>query len=291
VNLLSEATHHTGALILYSLLPGCLTAQVILTRRSSSLTRRRAARTRSYGRVKVVPSRITPEMRVPALDGTSHHGDFECGHIAWTLFQEAVTAGALTAPDGVRIECYPDRDIMGGGFVLVAFPDAEAASWGVTTGYQKAELVGVEAGFDTDDPQAVTKALDLFADELNSALSGLDATSQTSHTGPGPQLPAPSQAASPTPAANAAPPVGVAANASECVHLILDEAAIAPQRDVPGLICALECVLSLDDRDAASLVAQARAARTHPTTEAPATKPLGRALRRVLAGFGAGHRG
>jgi len=41
--------------------------------------------------------------------------------------------------------------------------------------------------------------------------------------------------------------------------LILAEAAVAPEREIPGLVAALECVLSLDDRDAGQLVAGARA--------------------------------
>lgn len=46
----------------------------------------------------------------------------------------------------------------------------------------------------------------------------------------------------------------------ECGTLILAEAAVAPDREIPGLLAALECVLSLDDRDAGQLVQRARAA-------------------------------
>jgi hypothetical protein len=46
--------------------------------------------------------------------------------------------------------------------------------------------------------------------------------------------------------------------AEECVDLIMQQAAVAPDREVPGLTSALECLLSLDDRDAGQLVAQLR---------------------------------
>lgn len=52
--------------------------------------------------------------------------------------------------------------------------------------------------------------------------------------------------------------------AEECVDAILQQAAVAPDVEVPGLTSALECLLSIDDRDAGQLVAQVRA-RFHST--------------------------
>ncbi len=194
-------------------------------------------------------------MRVPALDGTSAQGDFECGYIAWLLFREAVRSGALTAPDGVHIECYPDRDISTGGFVLVAYPDGKRSGYGVTTGYQKADRVGVEAGFDTNDPKAVTKALDLFAHELNSALAGLEhANQQTRHRANRRQRSALSPVANQSPA----PTVG---DRESSLSPVVTEGSKREQ---------------LIPRQAA---------------DAPVGKPLERVLRRVLASLGAGHRG
>jgi hypothetical protein len=194
-------------------------------------------------------------MQVPALDGTSEQGDFECGYIASLLFQEAVQSGALAAPDGVHIECYPDRDISTGGFVLVAYPDGKTSSYGVTTGYKKADRIGVEAGFDTNDPKAVTKALDLFAHELNSALAGLEqATKQTRHRANRRQRSALSPVANQSPGATVgdreSPLSPAVTDGSKCEQLIPRQA-----------------------------------------TDAPVGKPLGRVLRRVLASLGAGHRG
>jgi hypothetical protein len=279
VKLLTEtATHHAGALILCALILVAVTALVVavLSARLAPLVAQRHAITRrvstEFGRVKVVASEITPDMQVPALDGIEHHGDFECGHIAGVLFEWAVATGALAAPDGVRIECYPDRDIETGGFVLVAFPAGEKSSWGVSTGYHKASVIGIGDGLDTSERQTVIRALEVFARELNSALSGLER--RRWHAKPGSragwgirradrhQAPAPSPRASQPQGGTMhdQPPVLAVADAHECVQLILDETAVAAECEIPGLTCALECLLSLDERDAAQLVAQVRQA-------------------------------
>lgn len=57
---------------------------------------------------------------------------------------------------------------------------------------------------------------------------------------------------------NRTPRLLAVTTAEECVELILQQAAVAPEAEVPGLTSALECLLSLDDRDAGQLVAQLR---------------------------------
>jgi hypothetical protein len=42
------------------------------------------------------------------------------------------------------------------------------------------------------------------------------------------------------------------------VALILAQVAVAPESEIPGLTSALECILSLDERDAGKLVGQVR---------------------------------
>jgi hypothetical protein len=63
----------------------------------------------------------------------------------------------------------------------------------------------------------------------------------------------------------------VTADAQECVQLIFDQAAVASERELPGLTSALECLLSLDDRDAGQLVAKLRRADVHSAAEPPRT--------------------
>jgi hypothetical protein len=56
----------------------------------------------------------------------------------------------------------------------------------------------------------------------------------------------------------------------ECGALILAHAEDAPDGEIPGLVSALECVLSLDDRDASQLIAQARTSRATSRTHSAA---------------------
>lgn len=220
-----------------------------------------------YGRVKVDRSKITADMHVPALDGSDHRGDFECGHVAATLFDLAVQTGALSAPTSVQIACYPDCDIAGGGFVLVAYPDGGGFAWGTTTGYCAADVIGTADPSQADALGTVVRALEVFARELNTSLAGLEAHVRQSRSrrrvGHGWRLHGRRatsdrrQPARPTPADRRALLLAVN-DARECVALILQQAAVAPDDEVIGLTSALECLLSLDERAAATIVEQAR---------------------------------
>jgi hypothetical protein len=220
--------------------PSAVALAVLFVRRHAP-TRRRVG---EFGRVTVTPTKITPDMRVPELDMTGRYGDFGCGFTAGALFQRAVTTGALAAPDGVRIECLIDNDIETGGFVLVAFPCGDAA-WGATTGYHKASVIGT-APEATSEHRAVLAAVEFFARQLNLALDGLD----------------PHPAPTPPPRLLATLVWRLRRRAThlrcECGASILEQAEMAPAREIPGLVSALACVMSLDDRDAGQLVAQAR---------------------------------
>lgn len=222
-----------------------------------SAARRLAPRPASlYGRVTVDQSKITPDMHVPALDGTGHHGDYECGHIASTLFKRAVQTGALNAPAGVQIACYPDRDIVGGGFVLVAYPDGDGSAWGTTTGYYAADVIGTIEKSETYDRETVAQALDVFARDLNTSLAGLEAHVRHTRSRPPATRVWRRRRQSQT---SGSPTYLLAVNdAEECVELILQHATVAPEYEVSGLIAAVACLLSLDERDAGSIVAHAR---------------------------------
>ena len=251
----------TAPITLDGLLAAAIVLMAVARRRARPLPRGIGG---LYGRVKVARSKITADMRVPALDGTGRAGDFECGHIAATLFRGAVQTGALSAPAGVQIACYPDCDIAGGGFVLVAYPDGDGSAWGTTTGYYTAKVIGTDEPSETGSRDTVARALDVFARELNTSLAGLEShIRQTRSRRParrgwrrhGRVAPVETRATK----LPARPPLLLAVNdAGECVELILEQAAVAPECDVPGLISALECLLSMDERDAGSIVEQAR---------------------------------
>ncbi|MGH2904897.1 MAG: hypothetical protein ACRDK7_15145 [Solirubrobacteraceae bacterium] len=68
---------------------------------------------------------------------------------------------------------------------------------------------------------------------------------------------------------NQTPRLLAVTTAEECVDLIMRQAAVAPEEEVPGLTSALECLLSLDDRDAGQLVAQLRRRVDHTEAVAP----------------------
>jgi hypothetical protein len=263
-----------------SLLTASLTLDAVLAAVSAILllARRRAQRERDgrprrvsgrYGRVTVDRSKITADMHVPALDGTGHVGDYECGDIAATLFKSAMKAGALAAPAGVQIACFPDHDIIGGGFVLVAFPDGDGSAWGTTTGYYDASVVGTIERDETNDPSTVALALRVFARELNTSLAGLEAHVRQARSARRPRRSwrrSRARRATVQPAANHREETILddprrlllaVKDAGECVELILQQATVAPDGEIPGLISAIECLLSLDERDAGRIVEQA----------------------------------
>jgi hypothetical protein len=225
----------------------------VVRRRVRSIAPRPAG---MYGLVTVDRSKITPDMHVPALDGTGHHGDYECGHIASTLFKRAVQTGALNAPAGVQIACYPDRDIVGGGFVLVAYPDGDGSAWGTTTGYYAADVIGTIEKSETNDSGTVAQALEVFARDLNTSLAGLEAHVRHTRSRPLADRVWPRRRQSQT---SGSPTYLLAVkDAEEGLELILQHATVAPEYEVSGLIAAVACLLSLDERDAGSIVDQAR---------------------------------
>jgi hypothetical protein len=260
VRLLTDISLLSASLTLDGLLTLAGLFVFVARRGAQNIPNRAAGR---YGRVKVARSQIAPDMHVPALDGT-RGGDFECGHIAANLFKRAVQTGALRAPAGVQIACYPDLDIAGGGFVLVAYPDGDGSAWGTTTGYYAAEVIGTDDPTDRADRGTVARALEVFARELNTSLAGLEAHVRQRRTGRPARRAwrrqircAPVEVPARTP--DDRPPLLLAVDdAGECVELILQQATVAPDGDVPGLTSALECLLSLDERDAGSIVEQAR---------------------------------
>jgi hypothetical protein len=81
------------------------------------------------------------------------------GEAAARLFYDALAAGALIAPQRVRLECYGD-DVLRGGFILAAYSGHSPAR-GVTCGWRAAENI---AGRSVED------ALEFMAGELNAAL-------------------------------------------------------------------------------------------------------------------------
>ena len=208
-----------------------------------------------FGRVTVTPENITPDMHVPSLDSSAHFGDCQLGSVAGTLFTQAVISCALTAPDGVRIACIPDNDIETGGFALIAFPDEEIATWGATTGYHQANVIGTQDPHRTADKALVVAALNLFARELNIALSGIEERAPRK-TG----LLAKLASREPGPLQIGHYLKLVSDDVRVWVDLILAQAAVAPEEEIPGLVSALECILSVDDRDAGQLVERVRAA-------------------------------
>ncbi len=131
--------------------------------RSGELALRRAP-------VRVARSRITADMCVPCQSGADRLGDIDAGAIAANLFTDAVAKGALVAPEGVRIECYGDDDQLGGGFVLIAFPEDPHTTRGVTAGWRDATNIAAAQGEDPHDRKLVLAALEFFASELNHAL-------------------------------------------------------------------------------------------------------------------------
>jgi hypothetical protein len=218
-------------------------------------------RQRTFGRVTVAAENIHAHMRVPAVDCDERYGDFECGKVAGVLFEMALGAGALTVPDGVRIVCNADNDIDTGGFVLIAFPADPKSPWGATTGYHNARVVGTCDPERTHDNSSVREALGFFANELNIAIGGLEESRRRRKTRPLARLALRHVRRH----QNAAVPSGqslalATSDAGDCVDMILGQAAVAPEHEISGLVSALECILSIDERDAEHIVAQARAA-------------------------------
>jgi hypothetical protein len=217
-----------------------------------------------YGRVTVRPENVTPDMKVPILDCDGGYGDFQCGSVAETLFKRAVSSGALCAPDGVRIECLADHDIDLGGFVLVASPKRASATSGATTGYHKANVIGTCDSQSTRDRAWVLKALGFFARDLNLAINGLEERSRRPRPRPLARLAVRRVRHRHDPALPSGQALAlVVSSASECVDMILQRAVEAPEHEIPGLISALECIVSIDERAPENIVAEARARAEH----------------------------
>ena len=115
-------------------------------------------------------SKVTDKMCVPVRGDDEHLEDVEAGEIAARLFYDALAAGAIIAPAGVRLECYADDDERGSGVILAAFPESTDHPVGLTTGWREAHNISAHVGQHPCDPTLVGAAVKFFAHELNTAL-------------------------------------------------------------------------------------------------------------------------
>jgi hypothetical protein len=105
--------------------------------------------------VRLDPTKIDPHKHV-----VPDNIEEDCGEQAARLFMDALEAGAIVAPDGIKLECYGDDDTIGGGIVLVAFSPGGHRR-GVTCGWREVRNIF------GDSPE---DALEFMVAELNTAL-------------------------------------------------------------------------------------------------------------------------
>jgi hypothetical protein len=127
--------------------------------------------------VRVDPAKITLELSVPDLrePSGSHSPDDHPASVATALLYDAVGAGALLRPPGIKLDCYADDSVDAPGFVLAAFPDAPEVRVGVTAGWREMAHLALttdrdDEGTSAKDKWAIIRALDYMAREFNAML-------------------------------------------------------------------------------------------------------------------------
>jgi hypothetical protein len=97
---------------------------------------------------------------------------FECDTTIVELWDRALAAEAVLIPDGVTAELFTSNDADETFFTFVVYPEGGRQLRGVTAGWRSADALTAGQDTETDEPDAVRAALQVFVSELNDALLG-----------------------------------------------------------------------------------------------------------------------